>query len=503
MYRTAIKSQFLPYLVRVSLLMVLYFGGGKLGLTLSSVEGIVTLVWPPTGIALAALLLFGYQLWPGIALAAFLVNVSAGASPAVALGISVGNTLEAVVGAYLLSRVVGFRNSLERLQDVLSLAGLAAVVSTMVSATIGAASLGLGNLIPWSAYGSTWWVWWLGDALGALVVAPVLLTWGSDFRIERQPRCLIEAATLLVLLVIISQLVFGGWLAPHLANAPLLFALFPFLIWAALRFGQRGAVMATLVETGIAVWSTAHGFGPFVLETIHLSLVFLGGFMGTTALTAMLLAAAIAERRRAEVALSESQDRLAGIVNSAMDAIITVDARQRIILFNTAAEQMFRCPATTVIGQPLDQFIPERFRLIHREHIRAFGQTGVTSRTMGALGTVNGVRAGGEEFPIEAAISQVEAARQKLYTVILRDVTERDRAEAEREKLLAELQAALVKIKTLRGLIPICSSCKKIRDDQGYWTQLEVYIRDHSEAEFSHGICPECAAKLYPDFFGE
>ncbi len=503
MRQTAIQSQFLPYLVRVGLLTAVYFGGGKLGLTLSSVEGIVTLVWPPTGIALAGLLLGGYRLWPGVALGAFLVNISAGAPPAAALGISVGNTLEAVIGAYLLHRMVGFRNSLERLQDVLSLVGLSAGVSTMVSATIGAASLGLAGIIPWTAYASTWWVWWLGDALGALLVAPVLLTWGTDFHIDRQPPRLLEAATLLVLLVIVSQIVFGRWLAPHLANAPLLFTLFPFLVWAALRFGQRGAVTATLVETGIAVWSMAHGFGPFVLETIHLSLVFLGGFMGTTAVTAMLLAAAIAERQRAEVALRESQNRLAGIVNSAMDAIITVDAEQRIILFNAAAEQMFCCPAAKAIGQPLDEFIPEQFRFLHREHIRAFDRNGTTSRAMGALGAVSGLRADGEEFPVEASISQIEAAGQKLYTVILRDITERERTEATREKLLAELQAALAKIKTLRGLIPICASCKKIRDDQGYWTQVEVYIRDHSEAEFSHGICPECAKKLYPGFIKE
>jgi PAS domain S-box-containing protein len=397
--------------------------------------------------------------------------------------------------------LVGFGNSLERLQDVLGLVGTAAI-SAMVSATIGAASLGLTGVIPWTAYGSTWWVWWLGDVLGALLVAPVLLTWSTNFRIDWQSRQLLEAAALLVSLVTVSLIIFSDRLAPYVVSAPLSFALFPFLVWAALRFGQRGAVTATLIGTGMAVWSTAHGFGPFALETVHLSLIFLSGFMGTMAVTAMLLAAAITERQRAEEALRESQDQLAGIVNSAMDAIITIDAEQRIILFNTAAEQMFRYAAARAIGQSLDQFIPERFHLLHRDYIHDFGHNGVTSRgAMGALGVVRGLRADGEEFLVEASISQIEAAGQKLYTVILRDITERKRVEEEREELLVEFQAALAKIKTLGGLLPICASCKKIRDDQGYWTQVEVYIRNHSEVEFSHGICPECMKKLYPDFF--
>src|SRR5205085_4624051 len=129
----------------------------------------------------------------------------------------------------------------------------------------------------------------------------------------------------------------------------------------------------------------------------------------------------ITERKRAERALRESQERMAGILNSAMDAIITVDASQNIVLFNDAAEQMFGYSAKDVLGLPLDRFIPERFRPTHHKHIPAFGQADVTKRRMGALGAIFGVRANGEEFPIEASISQVEAGGQKLYTVILRD----------------------------------------------------------------------------------
>jgi PAS domain S-box-containing protein len=137
----------------------------------------------------------------------------------------------------------------------------------------------------------------------------------------------------------------------------------------------------------------------------------------------------ITERKRAEEALAESKHRLAGIVGSAMDAIISVDAGQRIVLFNAAAEKIFRCAASEAIGGSIERFIPMRFREAHAAHIRRFGETGVTSRAMGHIGALSGLRADGEEFPIDASISQVEVGGEKISTVILRDITERQRLE--------------------------------------------------------------------------
>lgn len=138
----------------------------------------------------------------------------------------------------------------------------------------------------------------------------------------------------------------------------------------------------------------------------------------------------ITERRAAETMLRESEQRLAGLVDSAMDAVIVVDAKQRVVLFNPAAEQMFGCAVSEAIGESLGRFIPARFRDAHRQHVEKFGHTGVTNRRMGALGALNGLRTSGEEFPIEASISQTEAGGKKLFTVILRDITERKQVEA-------------------------------------------------------------------------
>ncbi|HET9963144.1 MAG TPA: PAS domain S-box protein [Nitrospiraceae bacterium] len=137
----------------------------------------------------------------------------------------------------------------------------------------------------------------------------------------------------------------------------------------------------------------------------------------------------VTRNRQDQEALRQSQERLAGILTTAMDAIISVDSRQIITLFNGAAERMFGCTAAEAIGRPIDQFIPERYREAHRGHVEAFGRTGVTTRRMGRFGTIHGVRVNGEEFPLEASISQLELNGDKLYTVILRDITERERAE--------------------------------------------------------------------------
>jgi len=152
----------------------------------------------------------------------------------------------------------------------------------------------------------------------------------------------------------------------------------------------------------------------------------------------------ITERKRAEEALRKNQEQLAGVIGSAMDAIITVDSGQRILLFNVAAENMFKCPAGQALGQTLDRFMPERYRQGHSRHIQDFGMTKITKRSMGALGAIFGLRTDGEEFPIEASISQLESGEQKLYTVILRDISDRRRAEEEVRRLNDELEQRVV-----------------------------------------------------------
>jgi PAS domain S-box-containing protein len=158
----------------------------------------------------------------------------------------------------------------------------------------------------------------------------------------------------------------------------------------------------------------------------------------------------ITDRKRAERGLQESQVRFESVINSAMDAIIGIDEAQRVVLFNAAAERMFGCAATKALGQTLDQFIPARLRSAHRAHVRAFGTTGVTSRAMGRLGDLTALRSDGREFPIEASISQTEIAGAKLFTVILRDITERKQAEEALSRSEGQLRALAARLQRAR-----------------------------------------------------
>jgi PAS domain S-box-containing protein len=155
-------------------------------------------------------------------------------------------------------------------------------------------------------------------------------------------------------------------------------------------------------------------------------------------------------RERAELDLREIQRRFEGIVDSAMDAIISINEAQRVVLFNAAAERMFGCAAVEALGQPLERFIPARLRAVHRAHVRAFATTGVTNRTMGKLGSLTALRADGREFPIEASISQTEVGGDKLFTVILRDITRRQEAEEALSRSEAQLRALAARLQRAR-----------------------------------------------------
>jgi integral membrane sensor domain MASE1 len=297
------------YPVQVASLAGAYCGAAKLGLTMAFVAEQVTAVWPPPGIALAALLFLGYRAWPGITLGAFLANATTNAPLGTAAGIALGNTLEALLGAWLLRRLVGLDKGLERVQDVLGLVVLAAGVSTTVSATIGATSLCLRGVKPWAAYPALWGVWWLGGAMGDLVVAPLLLSWAGWRRTAWRPRRVAEGAALLLGLVAVSLLAFAGP-APHFPFHPLAYTVFPFVIWAALRFGQPAAALLTFVASGLAIRGTVRGYGPFAVPTTHEGLILVQLFLGVVAVTTLVLGAVTIERERAKGAARQSRDGL-------------------------------------------------------------------------------------------------------------------------------------------------------------------------------------------------
>jgi diguanylate cyclase (GGDEF)-like protein len=299
------------------LLAVVYFVTGKLGLKLAFLNASATAVWPCTGIALAAFLIVGYRVWPAILAGALFVNLTTAGSLATSFGIAIGNTLEGLVGCYLVTRFAAGRRSFDRAQDIFKFAFLAGMLSTTLSATIGVTTLALDGFADWTLYGSIWSTWWLGDAVGAVAVTPLVLLWWENPRLHWTRDQMIELAFLFQGLFFTCWIVFGGPFHSALKNYPLEYLCLPFLIWAAFRFGRRKAATAISLIAVIATWGTLHGFGPFVRESQNTSLLLLQAFIGIMAVTAMALAAEVTEHKRVDEYVRQLAvtDPLTGLAN--------------------------------------------------------------------------------------------------------------------------------------------------------------------------------------------
>ena len=290
----------------VGILAVLYLVAGKLSLKLAFLHASASPVWPPAGIALAALLVLGYRAWPAIFIGAFLVNLTTAGNVPTSLGIATGNTLEAVAGAWLVHRFAGGAEAFDRAQGVFRFA-LAVIVSTLVSPTLGLTSLALAGFADWADYGAIWLTWWLGDMTGNLIVAPLIILWyGAPTR--RWNRVAIaEVILLFLLLFVLGQMVFGGRLPISAKNYPIALICGAIVIWTAFRFTQRETATGIFILSALAVWGTLHGYGPFVMETENQSLLILQTSTAVLIVTAMALSAGMAERRRAEAAIEQQR----------------------------------------------------------------------------------------------------------------------------------------------------------------------------------------------------
>src|SRR5438067_1570900 len=290
----------------IGILAVIYFIAGKLGLMLASLHASASPVWPPAGIALAALLLLGYRAWAGIFIGAFLVNVTTAGNVATSFAIATGNTLEALAGAWLVNRFAGGTNVFDRPQGVFKFA-LAAGISTIISPAFGVTSLGVAGFADWANYGAIWLTWWLGDATGDLVFTPLVLLWSVASKRRWNNKEAAEVGALLRLLVLLSGVAFGGWPAVSARNYPIALICGSVVIWTAFRFTQRETATGIFMLSAIAVWGTLHGFGPFVSETENQSLLALQWWTAVLSITAMALSAGTAERRRREEELQQQK----------------------------------------------------------------------------------------------------------------------------------------------------------------------------------------------------
>jgi len=356
--RTALTA--LRWLARALALAAAYFVVAETGLRYATIGPSISPVWPPTGLAVAALVLLGPGYWPAILLGAFLANATTSIPVLAAAGIACGNTTEAMLAAYLLRSRAGQHLALDDLLGVRTLVVVAAPIGALASATVGVTSLWLAHVVPEAGVWSALSLWWAGDYLGALVVVPVFLTWltwltgagPTGVRIGR--RAALELSLLVGGAVLATMAIFGGLLpASLLLPAQYPYLLFPFVIGAALRFGPRGASLLTMTVATLAVGYTARGGGPFVMQTVPSTDTALLLYIGILAITGLSLGPATTRHERAERALREANEHLAAVIQSSPLAIYTLDPESTVRSWNRAAEALYGWPAEEVIGRPL------------------------------------------------------------------------------------------------------------------------------------------------------
>jgi integral membrane sensor domain MASE1 len=306
-----------------------YIATARLGLTLAlPPEAKATAVWPPSGIAFAAVVLVGRRAWPGILLGAFLANFwdyFSGTDPrmathfVVSAGIAVGSTAQALLGGWLVQRWIGGSGILDRTRSAFRFMGIALLVC-VVASTTGVTTMCLVHFAPWAHYGFNWRTWWVGDTIGILVVTPLVLVWSRRPRLAGKSWLVAEAGLLWLAVLGLGLCIFERWDLRGIDTGYLAYLTIPPLVWAAFRFGRYGATATLVLMSGLAVLGTAQGHGPFVRPTLNQSLLLLQMFVGVLTVTTLALVADLAERRQAK----EEQAHLMVQLFEALEEIKTI-----------------------------------------------------------------------------------------------------------------------------------------------------------------------------------
>jgi signal transduction histidine kinase len=410
-------------LLGVLALAAVYYGAAQVGYAFEFAGPVAAIVWFPVGVGIAALYLGGLRFWPGVAIGDLLANDYSALPIGSALGQTLGNVLEVLVVAILLRRLVRDGSPLD------SIGGLgrmlvAIAAGTAVSASIGSLSLLLGGVINSGAVPNVWRTWWLGDSSGALIVVPLAIAWyGTSVHNLWRDRKL-EAVAILAAVAGLSELGLQ-------TNRPLAYLVFPALIWAALRFGQRGATLAVAVAAGFTVWETVHYEGPFVFHSIAHSVLSTQLYLAVASMSTLCLAAVVSERERFAERLAASRARL--VVASTterkrLEHNLHDGAQQRLtalyVRLGSAAEQAAQAPANT----------PDLFKNAQKELSLAIDELrelahGIDPPVLTALGLAEAIRHLAARSPVPVHLLALpsgrvdDAAQSTAYYVVAEGLT--------------------------------------------------------------------------------
>jgi two-component system cell cycle sensor histidine kinase/response regulator CckA len=446
--RPSLATTLASALLHVGLAAVAYFASARVGYLLHAPHGVITL-WPPAGVMLALLLLSARADWPALAIGGLvgcmLSDAMSHASVGFTIAAGVANIVESMVAALWLRHRLGTRICLGSLREVGEFLAGAILITNACTAVLGAVVLHRGVGMP---FGLAWFVWFVGDGLGMLVVAPVILTCVGWMR----ERPLVRLATVVEAALMFAALIGVLELTLRYAEAgsfqPGLYLTFPLLFWAAIRFGPRGASVAALVVTVYTAWHTALGIGPFSAASSALNVaVQMYIYLGVMSLSSLIPAAVLEERKASALRQHETEERYRTVVEAATDAIITMDEHGTILFANPAAERVFGYSGAELVGQNLTMLMPERYRTQHHGGLERYLTTGVRNIPWQFV-ALTGLHREGREIPLEVSFGERTQGSKHIFTGILRDISERRAAEqallATEERMRFALEASRV-----------------------------------------------------------
>lgn len=519
---------------RVAAFGAAYFGGVAIAYFLAFPQPAYWPLWPPSGLFLGVLLVSDRRSWLrlwGATLVASLAGdlVFEGFRPELlpySIGVWLANTLESLLAAWILRRRSPAGMSLTSVGDFVALITVGVVLAPALGATLGA---GIDSLIPGSpAFVEGWLRWWIGDAVGVMIVAPVVLAWAGS---EVSPRVLRRGWTYhaefiaycVVLLLLAGEVFYRVPQENSLAARFPFFLINPLMLWAGFRFEPRRASLSVLLLGIIVTWCTTRGYGSIARygEGVVQQGLLLQGLLAQASFLTLLFSSSIERREFVEASLQRKsqelsqaeaearrqKDLLQSILDSMGEGVIVIDHETSFILFNPSARKLHR--------KGPEQMPPDEWARAYQIYL----PDGTTPCPTDQLPLVRALRgetcdgvplvfrpAGGPDLvPVRVNARPILAPDGTIRgaVAVSSDISALVRAEQDQTRLIAQLQAALSEIRTLQGLIPICANCKRIRNDAGAWERLESYFRAHTGAEFTHGICPDCGPLLYGDIWGQ
>jgi PAS domain S-box-containing protein len=414
-------------LLRGAIVAIIYFVFAKVSLTLASLHPSASPVWPPSGLALASLLLWGNGLWPAIATGAFLANVTTLGSLSTSSLIAGGNTLEALLTVALLERLKASTHLFEGSSQVVLFACLTLLPGTMISATMGVGSLVLGGFADPAKFPSIWLTWWLGDVGGQLLVTPLIVLWAKSSLQEMGRAELQRLAFLLGATIIVGLVAFSPLPQQITAHSALGFVAIGPLLWAALRHNQRDTATVAFMLSAFAIWGTLSDGGPFARPNLNDSFLLTMAFVISTAVPSLVLSADVVTRR-----LSEERHR--ALVEHANDIVATLDLHLRVTSVNPAIERILGFAPAEVVGRSLRHHVPQEQPHTHAEMNRKFQGAASTQYEFEVL-TKAGVR---RILEVSSKLIADATGKPVAIHAIARDITERKEAKRA-EAHLAEL----------------------------------------------------------------